>query len=330
MLDPRGVTDGRLCRQTRGRAEPVEPIAMLTPGFLGVPHLSAAVISIITAVVVVFLTLPFKEWVRLVVESTLYRRKADTDYRVEQRKALADAIGKHYGTIIDTADRFCHRLARLQKHADAGWLDPSGPGSDRYFYDSTLYRFLMIVSAAEALERSAVIIDPRVGRHEDRQLVWFVRALRWSLTAAELYAGTGYDPEYETEHFYTDTLRAICRMAPAGRDDPGFLELRGEIQARDEFEPVRRFFRELVPGTLRWDRLMVARLILIGLLNELGDDVQKTEQSYFNGVAELIESDAVAANFAEWVPRFKLSCKSLDVAVAARMKHIALPASAKT
>jgi hypothetical protein len=103
---------------------------MLRPAFLGIPHLSTPVVSAITATVVVFLTLPFKEWVRRLVESRLYNRKADTDYRQEQRKALANVIGRHHGTIIDAADRLCHRLARLDRHAADGWLDADRPGPD--------------------------------------------------------------------------------------------------------------------------------------------------------------------------------------------------------
>jgi hypothetical protein len=186
----------------------------------------------------------------------------------------------------------------------------------------------MVASAAEALERSALVIDRRVGRQEDQQLVWFARALRWSLTAAERYDGTGYDPEHETEHFFTDTLRSICRIAPAGNEDLGFLALRSQLRHKDEFESVRRFFRGITPGDRRWDRLMVARLILIGLLNELGDDVQETEQDYFNGVAELIWSDVIVANFATWLPRFKLSCEGLDMAVSARQTRNATPPTA--
>jgi hypothetical protein len=82
-------------------------------------------------------TLPLKEWVRLVVESRLHKQKADTDYLVQQRKALAEVIAAHPGRFVDAADRFCHRLVRVSNHASDHWLNPDRPGSDRYFYEST-------------------------------------------------------------------------------------------------------------------------------------------------------------------------------------------------
>src|SRR3954452_21812571 len=111
------------------------------------PDVNAAAVAAFTALAVLIVTLPIKERVRLVVESKLHKRKADTDYLVEQRKALAAVIATHHGRFVDSADRFCHRLVRVSDHSSDHWLDPDRPSSDRYFFDSTIFRFISVASA---------------------------------------------------------------------------------------------------------------------------------------------------------------------------------------
>jgi hypothetical protein len=291
--------------------------AVLLAAFLGIHNtqLTAAVVSVLTAVVVVVLTLPLREWFRLVIDSKLYQRKGDADYLLEQRKALAALIGEHHGQIVDAADRFCHRLVRIEIHADDAWLDPNRPPTGGYFFDSTIYRFLAVSAAAESLERQGLVIDQRVGRPEDQRLIWFARAYRWSVTAADLFEGTGYDPEEESEHFFTDTFRDLCRDVGVGIDDPGFGALRERIRTDPRFEPARRFFSNIEPGQRRWDRLMVVRLILMGLLNEYGDDVQHSEQQWFDRSVAGMRDDRIVANFREWLPRFHLECRPIEAAL---------------
>jgi hypothetical protein len=283
------------------------------------PDLNAAVVAAFTALLVLVVTLPIKEWVRLVVESKLHERKADTDYLVEQRKALATVIAAHHGRFVDAADRFCHRLVRVTRHADDHWLNPDRPGSDRYFYDSTLFRFVAVVSAAEALEREALVIDRQVGQESHLRLIWYARALRWSLTAAELFDGTGYDANEEEAHFFTDTFRDMSASMWSEGEQNGFGALRPKLQGDATFETARRFFYDAQPGELRWDRLMAARLILMGFLNDFGDDVQASSQDWFDGVAREIRTDRVATNLAEWLPRFKLESQPIQTALERRI-----------
>jgi hypothetical protein len=72
------------------------------------------------------------------------------------------------------------------------------------------------------------------------------------------------------------------------------------------------------PGELRWDRLMAARILLMDFLNEFEDEVQASSQEWFDSVANEIRSDNVAVNLAEWLPRFKLTSKPIETALARR------------
>jgi hypothetical protein len=293
---------------------------MMLAAFLGIhdQRLEAAVISVLTAVVVVVLTLPLREWLRLIIDSTLYRRKGDTDYLLEQRKALAALIGAHHGRLIDAADRFCHRAVRIERHAGDAWLDPERAPTGGYFFDSTIYRFLVVAGAAESLERRGLVIDQRVGRPEDQRLIWFARAFRWSLTASELFDDTDYDPEVETEHFFTDTFRDLCRGFDGSDLDPGFGVMRDRIRGEALYGPVRGFFADIKPNERRWDRLMAARLILMGLLNAYGDEVQHSTPDWFDRAAASIHNDQIAANLAAWLPRFRLDSPIMSEALEKR------------
>jgi hypothetical protein len=151
-----------------------------------------------------------------------------------------------------------------------------------------------------------LVIDRRVGQESHLRLIWYARALRWGFTAAELFEGTGYNANEEQAHFFTDSFRDMSACVWTNGEQAGFGALRPKLREDATFETARRFFYDMQPGELRWDRLMAARLILMGFLNDFGDDVQASSQDWFDRVAREIRSDRVAGNLAEWLPRFKL------------------------
>ena len=275
------------------------------------PTLSAAAVAVVVSAATAFATSVASSPLRYLVDSRLHRAKAKTDYEYEQRKQLRAEIGAYHGRLLETATSLNYRLGQIYAKRDETWLDVNGDYTKRwprhYFFNSTIYRFMALVGIANRFEREAIYIDSRIADATNRLFVFYVKALRWTLTDTALFAGLGYGDE-ATDHFYTDNLRRMC--ASIWKDDgEGLVDLRAleDILAEEhELEPVLRFFDGLSPDDpqrLRWDRVVAFQLVLMAFIETFGyEEIHKTEDKSFDAVAARMRPE-VATNLLDWMPK---------------------------
>ncbi|HEY3946080.1 MAG TPA: hypothetical protein VGL78_12705 [Solirubrobacteraceae bacterium] len=320
----------------------------MTPAFLGIhdPTVIAAVVGAVAGGFAALMAMLTAGPLRLWVDGRLQLKKARTDYEFEQRKKLREEVGGFRGRLLEAATSLNYRLDNLRENrceivgADCSetWLavggDYSSPSTERYYFRSTIYRFMALTAIANRFERAAIYVDPRFSEREDELIVLYVRALRWALTDPKLF--DDLEPRYKssdpTAHFFTDDLRRMC--ATLTRDDDELLDLHDVeriLAGNHELDPVLRFFDGLQPGSLKWDRLMVFNLLLKGFINAIGYKTNKSEQPWFEGVAETIAKPQIARNLQEWLPRLgldqDLGAKSISLALNQRLTHPLLPPS---
>ena len=282
---------------------------MVTAAFLGIENPETAAAAV--AVVVAFLTTIATSPIKYAFDNLLQRSKAKTDYEYEQRKELRLKIGGYHGRLLESATSLNYRLGQIYNKRQEHWLEVRGDYAKRwprhYFFNSTIYRFMAFVALANRFERDAIYIDSRIADDTDRLFLFYVKALRWTLTDPALFDGLGYSDSAPTDHFYTDHLRRMC--ASVWKDDGEHLvdlrALEDHLAGDHELEAVLQFFDGLDPddrARLRWDRLMAFQLVLMGFIETFGYEVHRTEQAWFDGVASRMRPE-VATNLFDWMPK---------------------------
>lgn len=308
--------------------------------FLGIdnPTVIAAVVAGVVAGFTAVATTVTAGPLRLWVDQRLQRSKAKTDYEFEQRRELRQKVGGYRGRLLEAATSLNYRLDNLRENrresvggdCSEAWLDVkadyASPSTERYYFRSTVYRFMALIAVANRFERAAVYVDPRFGEPEDELIVFYVRALRWALTDPKLFARLvpPYKASEPTAHFYTDELRRMC--ATLTREDDELLDLHDVekiLEGEHELLSVLKFFDGLGQPSLKWDRLMAFHLLLKAFINAIGYTANRSEQIWFDDVAQVIHEPQVARNLEDWLPRLGLvhdaGARQISIAVQRRL-----------
>jgi hypothetical protein len=257
--------------------------------------------------------------VRYVFENLLQRSKAKTDYEYNQRKRLRSKIGGYHGRLLETATSLNYRLLKIYEKRDEPWLQADGDYTKRwpdgYFFNSTIYRFMAFVAVANRFEREALYVDSRIGTKTDRLFVYYIKALRWTLTDVALFDGLDYDDSMPTDHFYTDHLRRMC-AAVWKKNGKGLLDLRAIedylAEPQHELDGVLRFFDGLQPdepGRYRWDRVMAFQLVLVAFIHNFGYEIDESDPKWFAAAAGRMRPE-VATNLLAWLPKHGIGKRS--------------------
>ncbi|SDI34047.1 hypothetical protein [Nonomuraea jiangxiensis] len=283
------------------------------------PSLAAAVISAAVSAVVAVLTVLLAPVVKYGLDSRLESRKLDLQYRLEQRRALREHIGQHKGRILETASELNDRLANFIRLPDAkAWLRLEGRYPGGIYSTTFAQRMVSHWSTIQQFADSALYIDATVATREDLAFVKFLRLNLDVWTDVSLFDGRTYDRGRSSAHFFQGQL--LDMVAPLTAADgtrgtaPGELRraFRAELERNpDVYKSVFLFLDGLRPETLRYQRLLAARLVLIVTLNAFGYDYQRTSSEDIHGVAVLLEP-SIRRNLAEIVGRAHLT-KQKDV-----------------
>ncbi len=166
---------------------------------------------------------------------------------------------------------------------------------------------MAFVALANRFEREAIYIDARIAAPTDRLFLYYVKALRWTLTDPALFDGLGYSDAEPSDHFYTDHLRRMC--SSVWKEDAEVLvdlrALEDVLAATHELDTVLRFFDGLDPedeSRLRWDRMVSFQLVLMAFIDTFGYEIHETEQRWYDAVTGRMRRE-VATNLLDWLPK---------------------------
>jgi hypothetical protein len=278
------------------------------------------------------------------VEKRLQRQKVQVEYEYAQRTRLSGDIGNYYGRLHDAGVSLRGRLVNLEKNWDEGWMrrdgDYSMTSSESYYFPTTIYRFMVFVGISNRFLRTAIHLDSRIAEKSDKLFVGYLKAMEWALTDVELFKRESYEHADDSAHFFTDHLRAVCATVLDDNGDALDLHAFEQLLAgQHQLKRILVFFDGIEPGLpedarrldLRWDRLMVFRLFLMGFVTTIGYDYERDDSAWFGRVAGQIGHPGVAGTAATWLPRFGLARpddkagKMIVAALGARASQAATP-----
>ncbi|XVV05787.1 hypothetical protein ACQPW3_10520 [Actinosynnema sp. CA-248983] len=265
-------------------------------------ELLTAVIAAVVALATTLLAQPL----RFLADRALYRGQISTQYRQDRLKEINEVVGEHLGPLLEAAEAFDHRMHNMYRRPESReWLTLDGD-YDRpsYYLDTTVSRFLAVITVVRRFEVRALHIDPRVVRRDAFTFVAYGKSMRWTMTNVDLVAGLGYDPSRAADHFFADRLRSIAdQVTAAGRVD--VAELKASLDPDSAPWAVWRFFDGVSANEqrLRWDRLVAFHLVVMLFLRAYGYPMQRPSPKQVRAVVRKVRNPEVVANLRTWLRR---------------------------
>jgi hypothetical protein len=263
-----------------------------------------------------------------------HRQDLETQYQHDQRRELKKLIGRYHGGLLEYATSWNYRVLNFFQNIHKPWMVRGAVYRDQphYYFHSSVYRFLTVLSLAQQFESEQIYIDARYVDQNELEFVKFAKAFHWVMSDVALFKGLTYDQDRGEDHFTSDRLRSICdafrELSRGGRDSesggggtsiPTFREFEAGVlqSAGPELQDAFEFFDGLSPDEprYRWDRLMCLYLLTTALVTTHGYGWQKWRGQTLEHALRHIRNPEVIAAFIEWPPRHGLERQGCLVAV---------------
>jgi hypothetical protein len=189
-----------------------------------------------------------------------------------------------------------------------------GSTRQKYYFQTTVYRFLNLISIIRRFEDESLYVDSRIAEDTDFAFVKYLRAIMWVMTDVRLFDELTYDQHKSTDHLFKDALRRACDYCWTRNDADqnqfvlldDFRQIMGEQEA---LESVLNFFNGLQrgeDGRYRWDRIVALHLLLLAFIKDFGHEFQHPTREDIDKVADKFETQKVPRNMLRWLPKLAL------------------------
>lgn len=273
------------------------------------------------------------------------RDRLKTEYEHEQRKKLRGLIGSYHGRVLQAAEEMNYRLFNLYANEGEPWLEvPQDGQPDRknryrqvghdpryYYFQTTVYRFLALMSVVRSFEEKALYVDSRIAEVADFAFLKYLRAMLWVATDVTLFDGLTYDRRRSTDHLFKDDLRRVCGYC-LKRDENGgaertvsldeFRQMMGEQEALESVLDLFNGLRRGEERRHRWDRMVALHLLLLAFIRDFGHAFQRPEGELIHEVAGRFETVEVPGNLLGWLPKLGLDGEGSMVLVGEALEEV--------
>lgn len=264
--------------------------------------LQAAIIAAVVTILTLLIGTPIKH----ILERKMIKHKLNLEYEYEQKKKLHDLIGEYHGRLLNSSVLLSYRIFNLYENKNNGWLNDK-PGSSFYYFSSTIYRFIHLMTLVHMFESTAMYIDSRIATKKDFKFIKFLKAFNWTCIDVKLYEGLRYDHANPSDHFFNDELKMLCVDMIKNNELMSFEEFQKVIKKKNnKYAPLLNFFLELDDSKLRWDRIVCLHLFLMSFINTFGYDMQKSKKEHFEKALSEVKNVAILKNLDNWFPRLGL------------------------
>jgi hypothetical protein len=254
------------------------------------PEVVAAVISAITAIVVLILT---------GIGRYIYTRyslsyKLKKEYNFEQKKNIKMNLARSKTPLIKAAEELNDRLWNLSQNVEKGWInvEKSNWGEQkRYYLRSTVYRFLNFMFWTLEAEKSIYSFDFSQADESDRLYLKYIKVLKHFFCEPNLLKELNYDSSHSTNHFYKDNLnRYAFYLSNTSNGVINFMEFENKLAEKgyNDIEVVFTYLTEIKnkPDNMNYNVIKGFHLFLMLFLNKYGLDYHYTCRNKFKELSK--------------------------------------------
>lgn len=237
-----------------------------------------------------------------------HRHSAEVAYEFEQRKRIADKLGRYHGPLVSSAAELAVRLSNLEENHAKNW-QKTNESFEGYYFRSCVYRFMKFFAVVRMIEKEALHLDARTARREDIDFLNFAQAFSWLMSDKDLFSGLKYDSSKQHDHFFADMLRLYSDRCIVKEDVLSFEDFFADEEFSAKYRGVLLFWDGISPDEprYRWDRLMAFHLLLKTFLDSFGFPRHAMDHTEFSKIADHAQHKVVIENLCERVPMYDLS-----------------------
>jgi len=232
--------------------------------------------------------------------------KLQAEYEYEQKKKLKETIGRYHGRMELAARLLSNRMWNLYENKDYGWLSMnSNYDGTPYYFNSTVYRFLNVMSLVRKFEFEALYIDKRYAQRVDFCFNNYLLAFHWALTDTLLLKGIECDMGRQQNHFFADNLRRYSEIFWKEDEFVSYDVFNRELQCyMTDVAPVLNFFDAITEenNKLRWDRMVIFHVLLACFVNTFGYRKHYADKNKILFILSMLKNKGLLSNFIESLP----------------------------
>jgi hypothetical protein len=232
-------------------------------------------------------------------------------YKAEQAKKVKDHIAIHKGILLQCVENLHGRLKNYAKNHSEPWLKANGNYiPERYYLDSTVYRFLVFFAQIKIIEKDLIYIDTVIAQKKDLRMLKYFKLFHIIMCDVDLFENHVYDANEETDHFFSNSFYSLSNSVI---DNKQIIDFEEFIMKKpiiiSKIEKIYKYFDSINPNEsrLRCERLKILHLALIVFLNEYGYDYHKTDTKKLKFLKQKLGTYTLIDNFRKMIKKVKLN-----------------------
>ena len=268
--------------------------------------------ALISALVTIF-TLIISLFAKNFLEKKIHSKKLKLNYEYEQRSKLKNLLSEHKMDLLRCCESLNHRYHNLMENHKCNWLSVNVEKNkldDKYYILSYVYRLLALFANINLLEKKMIFLDTTISTKEDLYFIKFLKVFYLPFcNITPLTNGFTVDKDKKTDHFYINEFNEMSNYLIENEIIIGYKRFEEKLKEDNiEIMPIIKFLDGISPDEerLRWDRLQLFHLSIIGFTNYFGYDYQKHKTERLKDYYKLARPNKLVSNYGKIIETYKL------------------------
>jgi len=277
-------------------------------------NLDSKIIAAIIAAIVSILTLIISLSTKNFLEKRIHFFKLKTEHEFEQRKKIKSVLSGNKIRLINSCDSMNHRFYNFSNNHGKKWhfvdIENNMPPTGNYYFISFVYRILAVLAWTRKIEKEMVFLDSTIATDDDLIFIKYLRLFSFVFCDLDSIAKDfTVDSFTATDHFFRNDFDEMSEILLKENDIISYDEFEKDFA---KFYPRIKGLCQFIDGInekenrLRWDRLQLLHLSIIGFLNKFGYDYQKWDKDKIKNVFKRTRKNKFLDNYRALVNRLKL------------------------
>lgn len=277
--------------------------------------LDPKIVAAIVAAIVSFLTLIISLTTKNFLEKRILSFKLQVEHEFEQRKKIKSILSENKIRLINACESMSYRFYNFSNNHNKKWhfvdIKNNVPPTGCYYFISFIYRILAVLAWSRKIEKEMVFLDSTIATNEDLVFIKYIKLFSFGFCDLDTISkGFSADIFTARDHFFRNNFDEMSELLLNGKDIVSYDEFEEKFS---EYYPRMKSLCKFIDGIneeedrLRWDRLQLFHLSIIGFLNKFGYDYQKWDDKKIKDVFNRSRKTKFINNYNSLITRLCLN-----------------------
>ncbi|MCB0540693.1 MAG: hypothetical protein KDE33_24465 [Bacteroidetes bacterium] len=274
------------------------------------PRITAAIVAALVSMLTLIISLVTKNF----MEKKIHSFKLTSEHEFEQKKKIKSILSENKIRLINACESMNHRFYNFSNNHNKQWhfvnIEKHNPPDGCYYYISFIYRILAVLSWTRKIEKEMVYLDSTIASTDDLIFIKYLRLFSFCFCDLDtITKGFKVDTFIEKDHFFRHNFDEMSGILLNGNELVSYDSFEEEFA---DYYPKMDGLCKFIDGInekenrLRWDRLQLFHLSIIGFLNRYGYDYQKWDNEKIKNVFSKSRKTKFLDNYKSLIQLLKL------------------------